>query len=189
MKRLELSGKVARENGLVALVDDDFVVPLTLHGRPATYHAQSTGTYNCKKFYSVRSVTDDDGKHTKRYLHMDVLRQYDGDDPVVEKGVIEVDHIDKNSLNNCRSNLRIVSKSEQQRNVKRKICDKPLSGYSGVYIANCGIVAVKDYRGVRYRKCFRQSFSGLIAAAEQADKWELEFYGDEAVLNFERSRK
>jgi AP2 domain./HNH endonuclease. len=69
---------------------------------------------------NLRSV---DGKQDKIYLHQLLM-----DAP---KGT-EVDHIDGNGLNNKRSNLRIVTNSENQYNRRHK-SRYPKSGVPGVY--------------------------------------------------------
>lgn len=48
---------------------------------------------------------------------------------------IQVDHIDGNPLNNCRSNLRIVTDSENKQN-RHKLDNRNKSGYRGVFWNN-----------------------------------------------------
>lgn len=200
---LKLSGKVARKHKLVAIVDDDFAIPQTMRG-DAVYHAVSTGTKRTPKFYAARRIPTG-----KKYLHVDVIEQYDGKPPDVIKGVREIDHIDGDSMLNTRINLRIVSKSEQQNNVPRGNCrrkriiyrnyvhKKTASGYHGVYKNKRTYFSEKlgerNYmkwyaRIVAHGKIRHEEFeyteAGKIAAARQYDVWAREIYGDAAITNF-----
>lgn len=64
--------------------------------------------YRLKSGYVVRTVVED-GQKRMLYLHREVLRMQPGDPR-------EVDHIDRNPLNNRRPNLRVVSRAENSRN-------------------------------------------------------------------------
>lgn len=95
--------------GLVALVDDEDFARLN------SYKWCAGGAVKYR--YAQRRAW-----HGIVYLHHDVLRV----DRVALKGK-QVDHIDGNRLNNCKSNLRIVSREENMRNTKRHLERK---GYS-----------------------------------------------------------
>lgn len=53
----------------------------------------------------------------------------------VEDRRVQIDHIDGNPLNNCRSNLRIVTDSENKQN-RHKADNRNKSGYRGVFWNN-----------------------------------------------------
>lgn len=76
--------------------------------------------YCDSKGYASRSIIKD-GKHTTEQLHRMILKAQKGQ---------EVDHIDRNPLNNCRNNLRFVSHAENMAN--RKLQKNNVSGYAGV---------------------------------------------------------
>src|SRR3990167_818248 len=76
--------------------------------------------YCDSKGYASRSIIKD-GKHTTEQLHRVIMKAQKGQ---------EIDHIDRNSLNNCRNNLRFVSHAENMAN--RKLQKNNSSGYAGV---------------------------------------------------------
>lgn len=64
-----------------------------------------------------------EGRQKEQRLHRLILGLEFGDER-------QVDHIDGNTLNNCRSNLRICTKAENNKNQRRHITN--ITGYRGV---------------------------------------------------------
>lgn len=106
MKEIQLT------RGKVALVDDEDFEWLNQW----KWHVSKYG-------YAMRHFILQDGKRTKKYMHRQILELEKGDGKFV-------DHIDGNILNFCRSNLRICSKPENNRN--QCIRKNNTSGFKGV---------------------------------------------------------
>lgn len=80
------------------------------------------------EFYIERTTSyKKEGKKTTVRLHRMVMERVFG--RPLER-TEEVDHKDRNKLNNCRENLRIVSKSQNMHNRPKPISNT--SGYKGV---------------------------------------------------------
>ena len=99
---------------------------------------------------------------------------------------MDIDHIDGNSLNNRKENLRICTRSQNCSN--KKVRRDSRSGYKGVYIKKGGkrfLAYIGDPNTPATRK--RQIRLGLYDTAEEAalvyNKAALEMYGEFAVLN------
>lgn len=111
-----------------------------------------------------------DEKRTVRYLHQLIL-----------PNVKFVDHINRNSLDNRRCNLREVSRIENYRNAKKR-SKKSTSKFKGVYwhkmvkrwYANICI----DYKSI-YLGCFLLE----IDAAKAYNEAAIKYFGEFAVLN------
>ena len=94
-----------------------------------------------------------------------------------------VDHINKNTLDNRRSNLRICT--QQNNTCNQKLYKSNTSGYKGV-------IEEKDGRKKKWRaeicckkiKYYVGSFYNLEEAAKAYDKKALELFGEFAVFNF-----
>jgi hypothetical protein len=98
--------------GQYALVDDDDFVTLSQY----KWHAHK----NPIAFYATRWSSQKTGKRKLIRMHNVIMKVPDG---------YEVDHIDGNTLNNCRENLRITT--HRQNCFNRKKTNKT-SKYMGV---------------------------------------------------------
>jgi hypothetical protein len=73
------------------------------------------------KFYVKKKITVSKNKQTDIYMHRFIMKP--------NKGMV-IDHLDGNTLNNQKNNLRICTHAENMRNSKIPINNK--SGYKGV---------------------------------------------------------
>lgn len=100
---------------------------------------------------------------------------------------VTIDHKDGDGLNNCKSNLRICTRSENgaNRRGKNNNAKPPSSKYLGVkaspptYKKRWQAVVTKNYK-----KYFVGFFHSEIEAAKERDKKAVELFGEFASLNF-----
>ena len=93
---------------------------------------------------------------------------------------LEVDHINRNGLDNRRSNLRIATRSQNNANRKSK---NVTSNYQGV----CWSRRDKKWRAniqINRKKQSLGYFDSEIEAAKAYDKKAKELFGEFAILNF-----
>ena len=150
-----------------AIVDDDISAFLSCYN------------WSFFKNYVCRS----DSKHKIVKLHKIVWQYYHGKIP---EGY-EVDHKDRNTLNNQIKNLRLATKKQNVQNRGKQ--KNNTSGYIGV--GKCqmsGVIywraRIVDNNGKRKSRCFPFTVEGLEEAAKWYDKKALELRGEFAVLNF-----
>ena len=108
------------------------------------------------------------------YLHREILK--------AKKGQI-VDHINRNGLDNRRSNLRIVNKSK---NANNAVYRHNTSGYRGVSMRknenrNKPYRCYINYNGKQY---FLGNFRSAIEAAKKYDEAAIKYFGKNTYLNF-----
>lgn len=108
---------------MIRKLQDTFVINLTQDQRTLVdekdwyelkkykWHAQWNG--NKKGYYAVRSIPhpEKEGKQTTKYMHRSIMGLKFGDKR-------QVDHINGNTLDNRRENLRVVSPRQNQENRK-----------------------------------------------------------------------
>lgn len=111
-----MSIEIPLTRGKIAVIDDE---DFDLVSGYKWYANNSSGN----KFYAMADTPRKDGKRGQRlYMHRLILGLTDK--------CAHTDHIDRDGLNNRRSNLRICTNSENQRN--RGILVNNTSGYKGV---------------------------------------------------------
>lgn len=79
----------------------------------------------------------------------------------------DIDHINRDKTDNRISNLRLVSRSENQLNRKRNRNNK--SGYNGVYARDGGYTATIKLNGVRHSLGVYDTFAEARAARRGAE--------------------
>jgi len=147
--------------GQFAIVDPEDYEHLTQH----KWYAHQDG----KKYYAYRTIP-----FTKKRIamHRQIMH--------APKGLI-VDHIDGDSLNNRKSNLRPCTRAQNGYN--RRPSHKSRSGYKGVYWHKHH--GKWHVRITKYGKTFYLgSFSDPIEAARTYDRKAEELFGEFAYLNF-----
>lgn len=97
------------------------------------------------KGYAARSVRSEDGKRRMVYLHRELLK-------LTEEDRIEVDHINRNTLDNRRSNMRTATHAENLQNHPGFGGSSTYRGVafhkaSGRWIANVSLQGVVHYLG------------------------------------------
>lgn len=126
-----------------------------------------------KAFYAIRhSRRDKNGKQKTIRMHSIIMGKY----PIGK----EVDHIDGNSLNNQRSNLRFATRQQNIRNQKKGCMNT--SGFKGVHkykhyekwIANARLNGQKVYLGF---------FNSPIEAYKTYCKFIKKYYGEFARIS------
>lgn len=89
-----------------------------------------------------------------------------------------VDHIDGDTLNNQRNNLRLASYRENSAN--QRMCSANTSGFKGVYLHKGKLVA---YIRVNYRRIHLGAYQSKTEAAEAYDLAAIKHFGEFALTN------
>lgn len=151
--------------GYVALVDDDN------YERLSQYR-----WYLASGRYAARSGPRSKGEHGPVFMHHDVAGK-------PGKG-LEIDHINRNTLDNQRSNLRVATRSQNTQNTVRPKRGKPKSSqFRGVYwdkTKKSWRVAVTLNR----KRVFITCRTSEVEAARLYDKMARHYFGEFALLNF-----
>ena len=149
--------------GHVALVDD------ADYERAAKFNWNVHVNANNRTFYARGNV----GGNTHQRLHRFILNIQPGDKR-------QVDHIDRNGLNNCRSNLRVCTIGENNRNVGKPSNNS--SGWKGVSWDNTH-QRFRAYIQLNRKKTHLGYFHSPITAALEYDKAARTLHGEFACLN------
>lgn len=133
--------------------------------------------FNGFTFYAVRTVSLH-GHRTTLYMHRELMG-------LVAKDGKYVDHINRNGLDNRKSNLRIVSPLINTLN--RKLQKNNVSGYRGVSWDNR---TGKWRAAIQYNRKHKSKgyYNNLLEAAHAYDRAAIKCFGAEAILNFPEVR-
>ena len=139
----------------------------------ATWYALVDKRSTTRTQYAFRMGVSDAGQPCMVLLHRLIMQ--------APKGML-VDHIDRNGLNNKRSNLRLCTKKQNRANGKPW---KPAaSGYRGVYWSGRKWFAAISQNGHKIKSLGQFESKELAARAYDAAAWER--WGEFASLNFPR---
>lgn len=163
MKKIPLAGKWGK--GQFALVDERDYEKLLLMGGWIVFNSRG-------KPYVIRS-SKVNGKRKNLFMHRIILSASDAD---------RVDHINGNTLDNRRSNIRICTLSQNGAN--RPMQQNNTTGYKGVfYDARCiyrPYYSKVHYRGKQIRiGCYKTKEEAALAYNKKA----VELWGEFALLN------
>lgn len=161
MKMIQLT------KGQVALVDDEDFERLNKFKWNAQF-SRDTNSY-----YAIRSSPrDENGKHHTIRVHREIMNAQPGE---------EVDHINHDTLDQMKANLRICTGSQNLANTRVK--SNNTSGYKGVSWFKNG----KKKWGAHIRINGRQKHLGVYVTAKEAalayDRAAIEHYGENACTN------
>jgi len=163
MKKIDIS--TPSHPNKFTLVDDKDYVVLNKYKWTAS-RQRPTGT-----FYALRGIYRDN-KWTTLSMHLMILGNVEGK---------EIDHRDRDGLNNQRHNLRHCTNTENQRNRVAPINNS--SGYKGIGWSK------RDNRwrarlAYNGKDIYIGQFKCLIKAVEAYDKAVVKYHGEFAQLNF-----
>lgn len=120
------------------------------------------------------AYTNTKGARTRIAMHRIIVDVADSD--------FVVDHINGDKLDNRRSNLRVCTKSENNRN--RKLNKSSSVHYKGVYVNKNKFMA---YITFNYKMHYLGVFNTAKEAAKAYDREAVKLHGDYARLNFPES--
>jgi hypothetical protein len=124
--------------------------------------------------YAVRNIYEGGRVKERIYMHRAITNAQPGQ---------EVDHADRDGINNQRANLRIATRQENSRNTTKKVQRDLTSQYKGVSRKNknwgwlAGITTDEGYVGLGTYQTERM-------AAIAYDRAALQYHGEFASLNF-----
>jgi hypothetical protein len=129
------------------------------------------------RWYATRGIWDPLTKTTKKLRMHQVIMQ-----KKYTKKRPYTDHINRDTLDNRRSNLRVCTNSENMRNCKKS---HNTSGYIGV---SRDKARKKWLAQITFHRehIFIGRFDDIIEAAQAVDKKARELFGEYALLNFQR---
>ncbi len=159
MKEIQLT------QGKVALVDDEDFEYLNQW----KWHFKTNGN----NFYAVRTIKNINGKYGKKIiLHRFLLN--------ITNSNLHIDHINNNSLDNRKINLRVCTRDENTRNRKVNLNNK--SGYKGVYWHKAGKKWASSI-GINKKIIYLGLFTNPKNAARAYNAAAIKYFGEFSNLN------
>jgi len=146
------------------------------------YKAKSAGTKEIPHYYALRA--EKFGQSTiEYYLHNEVWERMMGSK--LPRGFL-VDHINRDKLDNRRSNLRLATPSDNEANKRKRRTQgdgQPSSKYKGVNKTKTKERPWRAIITVERRQIALGKFADEIDAAKAYNKAALHYYGEFAFIN------
>lgn len=156
--------QVPLTKGKVALVDKE------------DYEEVSKYNWYCSTLgYAVRNYKKRDGSRGKKFMHREILRA------PKDKNI---DHVNHNTLDNRKDNLRFANKSKNGMN--RQVNSNNTTGYKGVILRK----DTKKYRAhitKNSKRYWLGQYETVEKAAKAYNKKAIELFGEYAKLNILRN--
>ena len=165
MKEIKLS-QFGKNRGLfVTSVDDEDYEYLNCF----KWHAHKS-RYN---IYADTTIMRRDGSQTTIKMPSLIMK--------IPKGMV-LDHIDRNTLNNQKSNLRLCTLSQNNMNRVRKLNDKYTSKYRGVFFhKHCQ--KYTGHVGLNHKRYYIGYYKNELDAAHAYDTLAKKLHGEFASIN------
>jgi len=162
--------EVTLNNGLISIVDDE---DFALVSQFKWYASKS-----CGRIYPLTNIKTNEGRKLLR-MHRLLLNPPAGQ---------LVDHIDGDSLNNTRANLRLCTQKENLRNRGKDKVKNPTSKYKGVSLnrrsVNMGQASIwRATLNVDGKQIHIGSYPTEVDAAVAYNTFAIKHYGEFAYIN------
>ncbi len=152
--------------GLVAIIDAETFPLIEPYGKFSSWWNVCT-----KSFYARARLRNSGTPGTSKYLHRIIMQA---------PSSMHVDHIDHDTLNNRRENLRLATPSQNQCNMK--IQSRNRSGYKGVSF--CSRTRLWQAKiAVDHRQIWLGRHATIEEAAKAYEEGAKIFHGDFRYLN------
>lgn len=143
------------------------------------WHAAHPSHYSNENAYQAKHTKPRNGEGKQSHIYMHNL--------IMDCRDKEVDHIDRNPLNNKRNNLRISSTAENCRNKLLQSNNK--SGYKGVYKKGDRYRAmIRINRKLKHLGTFKNPEDAYLAYREVAVKYHGEFFNESYLTDEQKER-
>jgi len=170
--------KIKLTQGKEALVDDDDYEMLMEH----KWFANKAG----KNHYAITSLpTQLDGERKRSKMHRAIMKPLQG---------LEVDHINGDTLDNRKENLRVCTHQQNQAN--RSLGKDNTSGYKGICYKKKNKDMINEHAkpwevriNFNNKKVYVGAYKTAEAAARAYDRKTIELNGEFANLNFPEENK
>lgn len=163
-----MSKTIGLSQGKFAVVDDEDFERLNQYKWSWEDHPYGNGR-------AQRKMRCSDGKMVKIFMHREILG--------VSKGM-QVDHINHDTLDNRKQNLRSCTNTENGRNRTK------FKGCSSIYKGVCLVKGTGRWRASTFcdgKAIYLGIYDDPVEAALAYDRFAAENYGEFAVLNFQQA--
>ena len=159
---------ITLHDGTEVLVDDEDLPDLARYRWTATHRPNG-------RIYAYRQHRDEHGKYRSTYMHRQITAAPPG---------FDVDHVNGNTLDNTRANLRVCTRAQNIANASKT---RGNSIYKGVHQL---AVSGKWKASIRAngRNHHLGHFDSEVAAAQAYDEAARALHGEYAKVNFDQAR-